>query len=113
MKTIIRKIRRFLVMLKADRELQKSIRIADSKHRETNRRYYILPNNKHKLLVLSFSHIKKMRKLGMFSNRVNEANIIDECFYYTPNQWGNPLSSKKRNIKRKMWLNYIAQAKRL
>ncbi len=100
-------------MLKADKELQSAIRVADLKYSKYKRRYYILPNNKHRLMVLSFSQIKKMRQAGMFSNKVNESSIIDECFYFTPNKWGEPLPTKKKNIKRKMWLNYISQAKRI
>ena len=113
MKTIIRKLKRFFVMLKADRELQKAIREADLKFAKYGRRYYVLPNNKHRLMVLSFSQIKKMRQAGMFSNKVNEYSVIEESFYFTPNKWGEPLSAKRKNIKRKMWLNYMAQAKKL
>lgn len=113
MKKIIKKVKAFFILWKADRELRKAIAKADALHRQHNKRFYVIPNTKHQLIVLSWSQIKQMRKQKIFSAHADEKAFIVESFYFTPNRFGNKLTTSKIKAKRKAWLNYIAQVKDL
>lgn len=111
---IVKRIRAFFILLKADRELKRAIRQADRLHLRTSRRYYVLPNTRHELHAYSWADIKRMRRAGMFSNRATQRDFLFECFYHTPGQWGEgALPPIRRRQKRRAWLNYVAQVRRL
>ena len=113
MKKIFRKIKAFFILRRADKELRTIIKKADQLHKNHNKRFYVIQNSKHELIVLSWSQIKQMRKQKIFSTHADEKAFISESFYYTPNRFGDRLSAKKINAKRKAWLNYVAQVKGL
>lgn len=106
-KKAVGKIKTTIKLYKADKELRKAIATADAKHKLYNRRFYVVPNEKDKLIILSWSDIKTLRKYGRFSNHAKEPDFIRESFYYTPNQYGERLSKAKINYKRRQWLNYV------
>ena len=111
---IVKRIQAFFILLKADRELKRAIRQADRLHLRTGRRYYVLPNARHELRAWCWADIKRMRQAGMFSHRATQADFLFESFYHTPGQWGEGrLSPLQRKQKRRAWLNYVAQVRRL
>ena len=114
MTNIYHAMKRFFILLKADRELEQAIRQADRLHLRTGRRYYVLPNARHELRAWCWADIKRMRQAGLFSNRATQHDFLFECFYHTPGQFGEGhLSPLQRKQKRRAWLNYVAQARRL
>ena len=111
---ISKRIKAFFILLKDDRELKKAVKRADKLSKEKNTRYYVLPNSKHVLKVYCWSDIKRMRQYGLFSNRAKQTDFIFESFYYTPDRFGNgKLTDTQLNQKRRAWLNYVAQVRRL
>lgn len=113
MKTIIKKIQAFFILLHADYQLRQAIKEADKKYQRFNKRFYVIPTRNHKLISKSYGDIKKMRKAGIFSNHATEKSFILESFYYTPSRFGQHLTKEQQKKKRKSWLNYVAQAKHL
>ncbi len=111
---IVKRIQAFFILLKADRELKRAINQADRLHLRTGRRYYVLPNTRHELRAWCWTDIKRMRQAGLFSHRAMQHDFLFECFYHTPGQFGEGrLSPLQRKQKRRAWLNYVAQARRL
>ena len=111
---IVKRIQAFFILLKADRELKRTINQADRLHLRTGRRYYVLPNTRHELRAWCWTDIKRMRQAGLFSNRATQKDFLFESFYHTPGQFGEgALSPHQRKQKRRAWLNYVAQARRL
>ena len=111
---IVKRIQAFFILMKADRELKQAIRQADRMHLRTGHRYYVLPNTRHRLHAYCWADIKRMRRAGLFSNRATQKDFLFESFYYTPGQFGEgALSAQRRKQKRRAWLNYVAQVRRL
>lgn len=111
---IIKRIKAFFLLLEADRELGRAARQADRMHLETGRRYYVLPDTRHRLHAYCWADIKRMRRAGMFSDRATQADFIFESFYYTPGRpGGDALPPHRRKQKRHAWLNYVAQVRHL
>lgn len=108
MRKLFRKFQIFWLIRKAHRELDEAIILAESLFKENNRRYYVLPDTKHRLHVFSWSQIKAMRKQGLFSANAKEIDFIKESFYYTPSNiekqyMRNETKEKKRN----QWIEYF------
>lgn len=111
---IIKKIKAFFILLKADRELKKAIAKANRLYKRNNMRYYVLPNAQHELRVWRWADIKRMRRAGLFSARATRSAFLFESFYHTPDQFGaGALTDKQRKGKRRAWLNYVAQVRHL
>lgn len=113
MKKVLRKIKTFFILLKADIQLRYAIREADRKHKQRGCRFYVIPNLNHQLISRSWTEIKQLRKQGYFSAHASENEFILESFYYTPNRFNQTLSEKQRKKKRSSWLNYVAQVHKL
>lgn len=114
MRKLIRRAKTFIILLKADIELWKATRMADKKYRKRNLRFFVIPDYNHRLISRSYGELKKMRKAGMFSNRAKESDFINECFYFTPSKYDKDgISKKLKAKKRKEWLAYVAQVRRL
>lgn len=112
--SITKRIKAFFILLKADRELKKAIKKANMMNKGKRTRYYVIPDYHHKLKVCNWSDIKRMRKSGMFSNKVTQTDFIMESFYYTTDRFGNGgLTEKQKRQKRRAWLNYVAQVRHL
>lgn len=108
MKNFIRKIKESFAVFKADRELDKAIHKAWMKCEENNRRYYVMPDTKHRLCVLSWTDIKRLKEQRVFNQFVTEADFIKESFFYTPSKVTEPgMSAEKEYEKRKMWHAYF------
>lgn len=110
---IIKKIKSFFILLRADIQLRYAIREADRKYRLRKCRFYVIPNFNHQLITRSWSEIKQLRKNGYFSPHAGEGHFIMESFYYTPNRFGLSLSDSQRKKKRLSWLNYVSQVRHL
>lgn len=106
MKKLFHLIKCFFAERKAEKELDNAISKAWKMYDANKKRYYVIPDMKHQLRVLSWSELKQMKKQGMFSSKVKEPDFIRESFYYTPSRFGESISEKVELKKRKMWLTY-------
>ena len=107
------KIKVLISLLKADYELKKAIRNAEKAFSRTGRRHYVIPDSIHRLTILSWADIKRMRRNGQFSSRCRQSDFMLESFYYTADMFGDRLDKAERRKKRKAWLGYTAQVCRL
>lgn len=111
---ILRKIIIFFVLLKADIQLKYAVREAEKKYRQRNVRYYVIPNFEHRLITRNRYEIRKYHTDGYFDYSAKMDNFKEECFYYTPYANGQEtISVKEQEAKRKAWLNYVLQVKKL
>ena len=94
-------------MRKANKELTNSILVAEQMFRTQNKRFYVIPDAKHRLRVFSWAELKQMRKQGLFSNHVKEIDFIRECFYFTPSRIDKMfMTPGTKEKKRKAWIEY-------
>lgn len=107
MKRLFRKLKMWFAIMKANMELDDAIIEAERCFKEYNKRFYVIPDMKHRLRVFSYSQLKQMKKQGLFSSTVKENDFINESFYYTPSDktclYMTPQTKEK---KRKMWIAY-------
>lgn len=107
MKELIRKIKVWFALRRANKELTEAILLAEECFRRGNKRFYVIPDFKHRLRVFTYAQLKQMKKQGFFSANVKENDFINESFYYTPSdrncQYMTPQTKEK---KRKQWLEY-------
>jgi hypothetical protein len=110
----IKKILIRFILFRAGIQLKYAIREADKKYRANNRRYYVIPNLAHRLIIQDRAALRKLRNKGYFGHDARMAQFFEECFYCTPSAFGvNPLSEKEKELKRLQWLDYVLQAKQL
>ena len=108
MRNLFRKLLSYWLIRKAHRELDKAIILAEYLFRTNNRRYYVLPDTKHRLHVLSWSQIKQMRAQGIFSGQAKEIDFIRESFYYTPSKIEKEyMKPETKDRKRNLWIEYF------
>lgn len=94
-------------MRKADKELDEAIHKAWELCEENDRRYFVIPDDRHRLRVLSWKEIRALMHQGVFNRFVTEADFINECFYFTPKKATDPVVSREtENRKRKEWRRY-------
>lgn len=107
MKDLIKKVKVFFAMRKANKEFTEAILRAEELYRTHNKRYYVIPDTKNQLRVFSWSELKLMRKQGLFSSQAKEPDFIRECFYYTPSRLDQMfMKPETKDKKRKAWLEY-------
>ena len=108
MKSWFRKLQSFWLIRKAHKELDEAIILADGLFRTHNKRFYVLPDTKHRLHVLSWSQIKSMRLQGIFSNHAKEPDFIRESFYFTPSKVDKEfMRPETKEKKRSQWIEYF------
>lgn len=101
--------REALFLWKQSLRLSIAILIADLKQKAYNRRYWVLPDPKDRLVALNNRDIKRLKKLGIMSKKVDFIHLLSESFYYTPldrNNKKSALSEQEKAKKRLSWLLY-------
>ena len=107
MKNLITRIRMWFEMRKADKELNAVARYAWNMYKTHNKRYYVIPNTHHQLCAYSWSELKWMKKMGLFSPKCEEPDFIRESFYFTPSRIEDTEHAfEVKPKKRKMWHEY-------
>lgn len=107
MKELIKRIKVWFALRKANKELTEAILAAEANFRMYNKRFYVIPDFNHRLRVFSYAQLKQMKKQGFFSAKVKENDFFNESFYYTPAdrtcQYMTPQTKEK---KRRQWIEY-------
>lgn len=98
----------YLKLLKRKIQLRIAANVADLKQAAFNKRYYVLPNEKHKLIALCRDDVKILKKYGMMKKSVSHLDLMRECFYVTKVSLNDKpaLDKKEREEKKKQWLKY-------
>ncbi len=58
--------------------------MADQAHNKTGERYYVMPTDDAKLIVIDRANFRIMKQKHYISSRVSVRDLVDECFYHTP-----------------------------
>ena len=91
----------------ADIQLWYAIRMADNAHAKYGDRFFVMPNEKDKLIVINRKSFRSYKKKGMISLDARVLHMIKESFYYTPTRdEKTDLTSEIKAAKRLMWLKY-------
>lgn len=89
-------------------KLEYAIHMANTAHGQDGQRYYILPDANDRLIILTRSSFRKLKKQGLIDRRANINDIVRESFYFTPHANGTgSLSPAAQKAKRKMYMQYI------
>ena len=84
MKKFIKKVKEWFAIRKANKELDNAFITAEAMFKMTGKRHYVIADNKNRMRIFTWSQLKQMKKQGLFSATVKEADFIKESFYYTP-----------------------------
>lgn len=98
----------FLKYIKAYSMYSLAVFKADRAHRKTGITYYVLPNEKNKLIRVDNYLLNKYKKEGRINRCVTCKTLLKECFYFTKGGGinGDDISKKVKEMKRKMWIQY-------
>jgi len=101
-------ISEYLKLLKRKFQLKIAAHVADVKQAAFNKRYYVLPDDKHKLITLCRDDVKILKKYKMMKKSVDHMDLMRECFYVTKVSLNdNPtLSPSERKKKQQEWIKY-------
>ena len=105
--------------------LRWAIYMAHSKQKAYNKRFFVLPNEKHQLQVYCNDDIKRLKrgvnvrfrkngkthtkKIPLMNPNATHLDVMRECFYYTPlhlNDKHHVITEEEKNEKKKNWLQY-------
>ncbi len=70
------------------KRLEAAINLADDAHEKTGDRYYVLPYG-FDLRIFSKKDFMNYKRNGLIPRKNKMGNVINTCFYYTSNKFGN------------------------
>jgi len=82
-------------------------RKADKLHEKFGERFYVMPDEKDKLIVFNRKSFRKYKWDGRITREAFVKDMVRECFYFTPN--GAELGGITYEImeaKKQMWFDY-------
>lgn len=65
-------------------KLKFAIRMADKAHAQNGKRYFVMPDEKDRLIIMHRPSFKKLKNSGRMSYHAKVADLIRESFYFTP-----------------------------
>lgn len=74
-------------------KLKFAIHMADKAHAQNGKRYFVMPDEKDRLIIMHRPSFKKLKNSGRMSYHAKVADLIRESFYFTPYS----VSVKKQN----------------
>lgn len=101
-----KKLASFFVTAYANRVFRNAVKIADSWHEGTGKRYYVIfsPEGNDKLVTIDDNGFLAIRKaMGMTGKEYPIAKLKNTCWYYTPN-----ISDKDRITDRELEVRRLA-----
>ena len=110
---MIQKLIEFFRYKFAGIQLWYAIRLADKAHAKSKVRYYVMPDEKDRLVVMNRKGFRFYKKKGLITHEAKVRDVMKECFYFTPDAGGNsPMTSEIQEAKRLMWLEYHLESKK-
>lgn len=103
----MKRIIEFLRYKVANIQLWYAIRMANRAHAKNHVRYYVMPNENGKLIVMNRKGFRHYKKKGRITHQAGVRDMMKECFYFTPDAGETtPMTPEIREAKRIMWLEY-------
>lgn len=97
--------RKFFAML----QLREAVKKANQAYQTNSHRYYVMPTAdlSGKLVVIDRNNFRILKRKGYISPKTYVQDLINECFYYTPNAGGSDaLPEYGAMVKAKSFLNW-------
>lgn len=90
-------------------QFREAVKKANIAYETNNHRYYVMPTADYsgKLVVLDRNNFRILKRKGYINQDASVRNLIDECFYYTPNTGGcDALPEYGLQVKTESFLNW-------
>lgn len=71
-----------------------------------NTRYYVMPDDNDKLIIMHKRNMHRLRVKGIMSNDAKVKHLLRESFYFTPDGSGEGISDELKAYKRKKYIEY-------
>jgi len=95
------------IKFKAYLQLREAVKKADEAHEEDGERYYVLPTNDGKLIVMDRKNFRILKKKHYINRNSNIRDLVEECFYCTPYRDGSMfLTEKAIEMKRQQFYSW-------
>jgi hypothetical protein len=120
-------IKKFFVYIYANIDLWLAINKAEKAHRGeyvvgNNRdgsprysvkgvRYYVMPDDKNRLIIMTRSQMHRFRTSKRMSNEVKVKHLLSESFYFTADKSGEVIDKSLKDYKRKKYIEYCLHYK--
>lgn len=94
-------------LFRANLRLKHAIQKAEKAHRKNGERFYVMPDDRDRLIIMRRKGMRRLRRYGLMDNRVRVRDLVKESFYFTPNRAGEGLADGQKEAKRLMYLEYV------
>ena len=82
-------------------------RKADKLHEKFGERFYVMPDEKDKLIVFNRMAFRKYKRAGRITREAFVEDMVRECFYFTPNRSKlGGITPEIKEAKKQMWFDY-------
>jgi hypothetical protein len=101
----------FFKRLRAAIRFKEAVRRADKAHRETGRRYYVMPNGiGGKLIIMDRQNFRKLKHKHYLPYNVFIKDLMISCFYCTPSLNGRgALTKDVIDLKRRRYFRFLSE----
>lgn len=85
-----------------------AVKKADEAHVRTGERYYVIPGDNGKLIVMNRFEFRKLKQKGYISRKASVNDLIRESFYFTPHKNGSGcITPEYESLKREEYYAYM------
>lgn len=78
-----------------------AVKKAENEHEKNKSRYYVIPAESGKLIVLDRQNFRLLKKKKYFSNNISTTNLLYQSYYYTADRSGKGEMPKNRMLGKK------------
>lgn len=99
--------------LKASLRLNEAVKKAEQAHRETGKRYYVMPyvGSKGHLVIMDRSNFRKLKQKGYITRNAFVRDLDRECFYFTAYRNGSSaIPPEIEKLKRGQYFSWYKDA---
>lgn len=90
---------------------REAVRKAEMAHFNDSDRYYVLPYDGTKLMIVDRKNFKMLKRKGYIDERATMKDVMAECFYFTAGKNQPSMSQWQQKIKLKQYYAYITAVK--
>ncbi|MEG1544911.1 MAG: hypothetical protein RR382_10375 [Tannerellaceae bacterium] len=107
-KTLLDKIKHFIRYNVAMIKYRYAVKLADDAHKKSGERYFVMPNENDKLIVINRNTFRKFKMRGQIVHEAAVKDMIKESFYLTAcKDETHPVHPSVKEAKRLMYLEYV------
>lgn len=102
-KRAVRKVFKFVYYTVEEQRLNKAIRMADEAKANNGQRHFVIKGAGRKLVIIDRAMMKRLRRKNLMNKNVRVIDLLQECYYCTPDRSGRQPSEKVFKMKRKQY----------